>query len=369
MIQQVNKQVRTIAICLLIVSGCQLVPCARAQDSIFLEAKLPTGFKEHLFVPSEDGVGLAMIAPEAPIDLAITGNLSQSESSARPKNSGYSTEVWKLADAGMLLTKGSSPELNMLAKLNGEQITRVVGRVSLANRVLSFSNDLNRVKIHSENEIHGDFVEWTITPLDSEMSAIGIVLNGHPRFFKICFGVSRELAVPSEVFWQSEFAGDVNQVDNQFRSDGKTERLAHSLRVKSINLNGWELKDVDVSESKEFEIGFGLLQRFNFDFSFLNNDPKLRIAMTKTTNTPPPRLRSGEILSMMCADGLLIVGVPSWSRFFGILKDNDIVTESNDVHLDGQLRDSAKAHLLFAWEAGTDISISRGGKTSKFRRK
>ncbi len=339
-----------------------------AQDSIFLRANLPSGYKQHLFVPAGDGIGLAWIVPEAPIDIAITGNANQKEPSARPKNSEYSTEVWKLDDARKFIPKGSSQVLNSLGEKNEEQITRIVGRVSMANRVLSFSNDLNRVQIHNENEILKDFVELLITPSVREMSAMGIVLNGHPRHFKIFFGYTCELAVPSEVFWEPNFAGDGKKVDSHLVYDGQSEHLVHSFRAKSINLKLWEVNDVQIEESHEFAIGFDLLQRFNFDFSFLDDDPKLRIAMTNKTNTPPPRLRSGEILSMMCSDGLLIVGVPNWSRFFGVLKDNDIVLESNNIQLDGQLRDSAKAHLLSAWEAGSDITIRRDGSTSKIHR-
>ena len=112
MVIQINNRRRlrkTSIFYLSVILSLHAVPWTSAQDSIVLRAYLPSEYKEHLFVPAGDGAGLAMIAPEAPIDIAIIGGSGQTEPSIRPKTSGYVTEVWKLEDAGRLLPKGSSP--------------------------------------------------------------------------------------------------------------------------------------------------------------------------------------------------------------------------------------------------------------------
>lgn len=209
-------------------------------------------------------------------------------------------------------------------------------------------------------------MEVRLVDTASGLKTEDILFNEQLRSFQLVF-TGCDVQIPEKLFWSEQIAGGQNVVTASLSSNGKNHCLQYSYRARTLNIHGIEFKDVEVTNGEVFALGFGLIHPLDFELSFREAVPTLRLSkVSKKTDFTPP-LFPGEILSAITLTGLLIETLPDWSRFHEKLKSGDVVVEANKIHLTELIRDAAKFELLRAWELGIDIAVLREGSILKIR--
>jgi len=105
------------------------------------------------------------------------------------------------------------------------------------------------------------------------------------------------------------------------------------------------------------QIGWGLLQDFDFEIEFHGTEFEFRIYDISTTRNK--KFRKGELNCIMTDDGLQVVEIASWSTLFQYLQKDDLVVRAGDQVYPGAIYRNAEIGLLSQRFNGGFIEIIR----------
>jgi len=330
-------------------------------DGVVLSSKLSSNHKDFLFVANQEHNGTALIDPGLTLDFDVIPSPRLVFDSSRLRNSGCVTELWRLHQADQLTRMDESFEIRSLSMIHGVQITRLIGRSELKGHSLYYSRDNNEIRIQSDRAIFGN-LDLPMIVRENELF-VELKLGGKAIVCELSLKIVCDLAVPRDVFRLLESGSGRGEIRESLRYSVDSITSERNCRVEQLPIENFVLRDVEVSESDRYIIGFGILQRLNFEFSFIEPLPRLRMSIPKSFNLPEDRLERGEAELRIVTDGLAVITVSDWARFSSKLMTGDIITSASGKKLGQLMRDDATAVLVRSWENHGRVQISRKGES------
>jgi len=364
-----------VEICVAVIGLCSLRLDA-ANDDLQLMWKVP---KESQFLGfcADNGNGeftAYVISPEAPITIFSSEHLEEDNlPSARIRKksraligcSGF--EVIYLRPEFVFETPPYRVESLFLPSesISGE-VSAILGGPFFRDCVLKYEPSKGKAQIRrSSIEVRQPIRAYSGRRVPGKGLALdGIKLNGKETECRLSFCADMDLVLGDAM--QMEFSsaeiGHMAKLDLLTKSNPIVQAPVEKqiAFISRIDLDAIVIDKVCClfdHQSSGLQIGWSLLQDFDFEIEFHGSEFDFRIYDTTTTRNKLHR--KSELECIMTDDGLRIVGVANWSVLSQYLQPEDFVVRAGQQTYPGDMRRNAEVFLLSQRFNGGTIEVIR----------
>lgn len=353
-----------VSYCLMVFSIANGFDGLGQQEDASVSVVATTGYTRSDFlmisIGREDEFALLLPSVERSIEYVATVDLEKNFPSAG--KSGYATKKFPVFFPQNSLDARQAPDVQMIRNGLNIKVKMILGRDFFDGKVLSIENSKHRLRVGNEPSLEGNFTEYPINIQASGMYVDKLSIDGEIQRVRLSFEINSDIGLPHNTFVAGRMLAKPDQIWEGLVSNATSTRLVPFYCNKEVKIDHISVPNLVVFDSvDECSIGWGLLQRLDFEIDFRGHIPLLR--MLENVNEMDCLSNASLALSTkMTADGLEILQTHQKGPLAGVLQEGDVVCGSRIDDLPGMMRQEALRCLAKSVKNHELLRILRRGE-------